>query len=103
MLSKVSLSDALERRLPTSGGREVRGVIQTDAAINPGNSGGPLLDSAGRYPVIAAFGGHGRHGTRRAGAGNDAIAGPPLLSAQFFSTRHTWHPTPAYPSSTPRH
>jgi S1-C subfamily serine protease len=39
---------ALKRRLPTSGGREVTNVIQTDAAINPGNSGGPLLDSAGR-------------------------------------------------------
>jgi 2-alkenal reductase len=34
--------------LPTSGGREIGNVIQTDAAINPGNSGGPLLDSAGR-------------------------------------------------------
>ncbi len=39
---------ALDRRLPTAGGREVFGVIQTDAAINPGNSGGPLVDSAGR-------------------------------------------------------
>ncbi|MCG6940899.1 MAG: trypsin-like peptidase domain-containing protein [Thiohalocapsa sp.] len=39
---------ALHRSLPTTGEREVRGVIQTDAAINPGNSGGPLLDSAGR-------------------------------------------------------
>jgi S1-C subfamily serine protease len=39
---------ALKRRLPTSGGREIAGMIQTDAAINPGNSGGPLLDSAGR-------------------------------------------------------
>ncbi|MFO1091133.1 MAG: trypsin-like peptidase domain-containing protein [Hyphomicrobiales bacterium] len=39
---------ALNRRLPTSGGRELADVIQTDAAINPGNSGGPLLDSAGR-------------------------------------------------------
>jgi 2-alkenal reductase len=39
---------ALGRHLPTSGGREIQGVIQTDAAINPGNSGGPLLDSAGR-------------------------------------------------------
>ena len=39
---------ALDRELPTSGFREVAGVIQTDAAINPGNSGGPLLDSAGR-------------------------------------------------------
>ena len=39
---------ALDRRLPTAAGREVAGVIQTDAAINPGNSGGPLIDSAGR-------------------------------------------------------
>jgi S1-C subfamily serine protease len=39
---------ALKRRLPTSGGREIVGAIQTDAPINPGNSGGPLLDSAGR-------------------------------------------------------
>ncbi len=39
---------ALNRRLPTDTAREIRGVIQTDAAINPGNSGGPLLDSAGR-------------------------------------------------------
>jgi 2-alkenal reductase len=39
---------ALDRRLTTAGGREVVGVIQTDAAINPGNSGGPLIDSASR-------------------------------------------------------
>ncbi len=39
---------AVNRRLPTASNREIRGVIQTDAAINPGNSGGPLLDSAGR-------------------------------------------------------
>jgi 2-alkenal reductase len=39
---------ARQRRLPTSAGREIADVIQTDAAINPGNSGGPLLDSAGR-------------------------------------------------------
>ncbi|MDX2159228.1 MAG: trypsin-like peptidase domain-containing protein [Hyphomicrobiaceae bacterium] len=39
---------ALGRTLPTNNGREIQGVIQTDAAINPGNSGGPLLDSAGR-------------------------------------------------------
>ena len=39
---------ALKRRLPTSSGREISNVIQTDTSINPGNSGGPLLDSAGR-------------------------------------------------------
>ncbi|HEY8565635.1 MAG TPA: trypsin-like peptidase domain-containing protein [Beijerinckiaceae bacterium] len=39
---------ALQRRLPTSEGREIADAIQTDASINPGNSGGPLLDSAGR-------------------------------------------------------
>lgn len=38
---------ALNRQLPTSNGREITEVVQTDAAINPGNSGGPLLDSAG--------------------------------------------------------
>ncbi len=44
----TGIVSALERHLPTSQGREVRGVIQTDASINPGNSGGPLLDSSGR-------------------------------------------------------
>ena len=44
----IGIISALKRRLPTSGGREIANVIQTDAAINPGNSGGPLLDSAGR-------------------------------------------------------
>jgi 2-alkenal reductase len=39
---------ALHRRIPTAGGREIAGGIQTDAPLNPGNSGGPLLDSAGR-------------------------------------------------------
>jgi putative serine protease PepD len=38
---------SLERTLRTESGREIRGVIQTDAAINPGNSGGPLLNSRG--------------------------------------------------------
>jgi 2-alkenal reductase len=58
---------ALQRRLPTSAGREIADVIQTDAAINPGNSGGPLLDSAGRligvntaiYSPSGAFAGIG--------------------------------------------
>ena len=39
---------ALNRTLQSPGGREMEGLIQTDAAINRGNSGGPLLDSAGR-------------------------------------------------------
>src|SRR6516165_66457 len=44
----MGIISALKRHLPTSAGREIANVIQTDAAINPGNSGGPLLDSAGR-------------------------------------------------------
>jgi len=44
----TGIISALNRRLPTASGREIAGVIQTDAAINPGNSGGPLLDSSGR-------------------------------------------------------
>ena len=39
---------ALDREVQSITGRELEGVIQTDAAINPGNSGGPLLDSSGR-------------------------------------------------------
>jgi len=44
----MGVISALDRTLPAGVNREIRGVIQTDAAINPGNSGGPLLDSAGR-------------------------------------------------------
>jgi S1-C subfamily serine protease len=44
----TGIISATKRRLPTSRGREIGNVIQTDAAINPGNSGGPLLDSSGR-------------------------------------------------------
>jgi S1-C subfamily serine protease len=39
---------ALGREIKAVSGRQIKDVIQTDAAINPGNSGGPLLDSAGR-------------------------------------------------------
>ncbi len=38
----------LNRTLPSRNGREMKSIIQTDAAMNPGNSGGPLLDTSGR-------------------------------------------------------
>ena len=44
----VGVVSALDRTIRSVNGREIRGVVQTDASINPGNSGGPLLDSAGR-------------------------------------------------------
>jgi len=44
----TGIISALNREIPATNERKIRGVIQTDAAINPGNSGGPLLDSAGR-------------------------------------------------------
>jgi S1-C subfamily serine protease len=44
----IGVISALDRTLQSQDGREISGIIQTDAAINRGNSGGPLLDSAGR-------------------------------------------------------
>ena len=48
----VGVVSALGRTIQSMTGREIEGVIQTDASINPGNSGGPLLDSAGRLVGI---------------------------------------------------
>jgi len=44
----TGIISSLNRSLPVSETRTIKGVIQTDAAINPGNSGGPLLDKYGR-------------------------------------------------------
>ncbi len=38
---------ALRRTLPSTTGRLIEDVIQTDAAVNPGNSGGALVDNTG--------------------------------------------------------
>jgi 2-alkenal reductase len=38
---------ALKRELPTSKGRSIANIIQTDAATTRGSSGGPLLDAYG--------------------------------------------------------
>jgi len=38
----------VSRKMESSEGRPINGVIQTDASINPGNSGGPLLNSDGQ-------------------------------------------------------
>src|SRR5689334_10204153 len=38
----------LNRTLPSRNNRQMKSIIQTDAAMNPGNSGGPLLDTSGR-------------------------------------------------------
>ena len=64
----AGIVSGLDRTIPEKestgdDGREIRGVIQTDAAINPGNSGGPLLNVAGEVvginTAIATMGEHG--------------------------------------------
>jgi S1-C subfamily serine protease len=44
----VGVVSALGREINAVTRRQIRDVIQTDAAINPGNSGGPLLNSLGQ-------------------------------------------------------
>ncbi len=43
----TGIVSSLGRDIADESGRQLQGMIQTDAAINPGNSGGPLLDSSG--------------------------------------------------------
>ncbi len=49
----AGIISGLGRALPSSDGRSIEDVIQTDAPLNPGNSGGPLLDVEGRVVGIA--------------------------------------------------
>jgi S1-C subfamily serine protease len=44
----TGIVSSLNRTLPSRNKRQLKSIIQIDAAINPGNSGGPLLDSHSR-------------------------------------------------------
>ncbi len=48
----TGIISSLGRTIADESGRELDGMLQTDAAINPGNSGGPLLDSQGNVVGI---------------------------------------------------
>jgi 2-alkenal reductase len=43
----VGVASGIDRAMPSSLGRLVPGMLQTDALISPGSSGGPMLNSAG--------------------------------------------------------
>ena len=49
----AGIISGLGRALPSSDGRTIEDIIQTDAPLNPGNSGGPLLDAQGHVVGIA--------------------------------------------------
>lgn len=44
----TGIISSLNRSLPGKAGRNMKSMIQLDAALNRGNSGGPLLDTRGR-------------------------------------------------------
>jgi S1-C subfamily serine protease len=44
----TGIISSLNRNLPSKAGRQMKSIIQIDAALNRGNSGGPLLDTRGR-------------------------------------------------------
>jgi putative serine protease PepD len=48
----TGIVSSLGRNIGGEDGKQLEGMIQTDAAINPGNSGGPLLDSLGNVMGI---------------------------------------------------
>jgi putative serine protease PepD len=60
----TGIVSSLGRTIRDEKGRDLEGMIQTDAAINPGNSGGPLLDSQGNVIGIntAIYGAGGNIG-----------------------------------------
>jgi S1-C subfamily serine protease len=43
----VGILSSLNRTLPSGTGRDMKSIIQVDAALNQGNSGGPLMNSRG--------------------------------------------------------
>jgi putative serine protease PepD len=48
----TGIVSSVGRTIGGEDGKQLEGMIQTDAAINPGNSGGPLLDSLGNVMGI---------------------------------------------------